>query len=82
MWSVGVLLYSLFSGKVPFQGSTENEYLMSIKNGTIEFAEPIWEQVSEELKNFIVKLLQFDHRKRPSAKDALSDNWFSKVPQK
>lgn len=82
MWSVGVILYTLFSGKVPFSGSSEDEYLRSVKTGTIEFGEPIWSQVSEDLKSFIVKLLQLDPRKRPSAKDALSEKWFSNVPQK
>lgn len=43
IWSVGVILYIMLSGKVPFEGNTEEEIKESIKNtGEIKFDEPIW----------------------------------------
>lgn len=30
MWSIGIVVYEMLTGQLPFQGSSELEYLLSI----------------------------------------------------
>ena len=46
-----------------------------ILDGAFDFNDPVWEEVSEEAKNFISYLLTYDEVKRPSAEEALQHPW-------
>ena len=57
LWSCGVILHILLSGKVPFPGKKEKEILENVANSKLVLDNPIWKQVSEQAKDLIKQLL-------------------------
>uniref|UniRef100_A0A8C9GL60 Calcium/calmodulin-dependent protein kinase n=1 Tax=Piliocolobus tephrosceles TaxID=591936 RepID=A0A8C9GL60_9PRIM len=73
-WSIGVILYLLLSGKLPFPINKNTELDVN-KYYVLNFKEPIWKRVSTSAKNFISRLLEVDVQKRISASEALEHIW-------
>ena len=57
MWSIGVLMYIMLSGYLPFTGSSPNEVFVKILKGQFSFDQPEWENISTESKDLLKKLL-------------------------
>ena len=53
-----------------------------VGRGIYSFEGPEWNQVSNEAKNFIRKMLEFDVDKRISASEAINDPWIKKYSNK
>ena len=67
IWSMGVVLYIMLSGKVPFPGRTEPEIIHNVIKGQFHFNHPAFEQVSDDCKNLIQSCLVKDSDARYSA---------------
>ena len=80
IWSAGILLYLMLSGKKPFKPESKDEACEFLKNAELTFAKPskIWEQVSDEAKDLIGKLLDKNPRNRIAADAALNHPWIQK----
>ena len=78
LWSCGVILYILLCGSPPFYGKNEKEIFQKILDGNVNFKHKIWNKISEDAKNLVIKLLQVDPSQRLSAAEALEDEWFKK----
>ena len=76
LWSCGVILYILLTGKPPFGGS-EDEIIRKIKRGFYDESE--LRLKSEESRNLIKKLLEMNPNNRLSAYEALKHPWFEKT---
>ncbi|MCQ2819073.1 MAG: protein kinase [archaeon] len=74
IWSLGVLLYVILSGNIPFNGNNEKEVSERILKGEFSFKEEEWENISKEAKELISKLLS-PYDKRPNAQEILEDPW-------
>jgi len=83
LWSIGVIMFSMFFGYTPFQkasderlGSIEENRAIKrrIRRGFKRF--PKRGHVSSGAKGLIVKLLQKDTAKRYTAEEALMHPWF------
>ena len=71
VWAIGVLTFLLLRGFYPFNGSDKSEIYSKIKSGEkIHSA-----YFSLQAAHFLNCLLNIDPLKRPSAADALEDDW-------
>jgi len=76
MWSVGVLMYLLLSGRLPFNGPIQHVY-DSISEGKYSLQGSPWNYISDEAKDLLTRLLTVDPEKRLTASQALRHRWLS-----
>lgn len=62
MWSIGVITYVLLSGLSPFAGDNDSETLANVTAGEWDFDDPVFEDISDEAKDFIQDLLVKNQR--------------------
>ena len=79
LWSIGVMLFVMLSGKPPFYDKTDNAIFKKILKCDYNFKDPIWKQVTGTAKNLIKRMLVIDPEKRMSPAEALSDPWFQEI---
>ncbi|NWR76933.1 MYLK3 kinase, partial [Centropus unirufus] len=82
MWSVGVITYMLLSGLSPFLGETDAETMNYVVNCNWDFDAEAFEQLSEEAKDFISRLLVKEKSCRMSATQCLKHEWLNNLPAK
>ena len=78
IWSIGVILYMLLSGKPPFYGRNNEEIYTAVHLGKYSLTIPEMKNVSFQAKNLIQRMLLYNPDKRLSAKQALSHEWIRK----
>ena len=78
MWSCGVILYILLSGRPPFGGENDREIIEKVKIGKYDLSKSPWDKFSTEVKDLIKNLLIMDPNKRYSSEMALSHPWLAK----
>jgi calcium-dependent protein kinase len=76
LWSCGVIMYILLTGRPPFNGINEEEIMKKIKDGVYDMSRYPWGIISEDAKDLIKGLLQVNPKKRFTAKQALEHKWF------
>jgi calcium-dependent protein kinase len=74
---VGVVLYILLCGKVPFPGESNKEIIENVIKGEFNFNHEPFLSVSKESKDLISKLLVTDPKKRYSAEQAFNHPWIA-----
>ncbi|XP_044582261.1 serine/threonine-protein kinase dst2-like isoform X4 [Cotesia glomerata] len=67
MWSIGVICYVLLSGLSPFMGDTDVETMANVTIAKYDFDHEAFNNISEDAKDFIRRLLVKDKEKRISA---------------
>ena len=82
IWSCGVILYILLCGYAPFYGETDEEIYQQVLKGEYDFPKEEWDNVSNEAKNLVKKMIEKNPYKRISALEALQDVWFKNNTKK
>jgi calcium-dependent protein kinase len=82
IWSCGVILYILLSGRPPFGGDDDGEILANISSGIYDLDSTPFNRISKSARDLIKKLLTKDKRKRLSAQEALNHTWFKEKKAK
>ena len=79
MWSLGVILYYLFTKKFPFQGPTKPKLIHSIENCNYNINLGPLKKASDELKDLIHQLFKKNINERISVNEALNHSWFKNL---
>ncbi|EAR82072.2 calmodulin-domain kinase (macronuclear) [Tetrahymena thermophila SB210] len=82
VWSCGVILYILLSGTPPFGGKNELEIMANVEKGQYSLEGDNLKHVSEEAKDLIRQMLEYNPKNRLSASQVLEHKWFSLIEQK
>ena len=77
IWSLGVLLFTMLTGKVPFKATSMPELQKVIISGKYEMSPEIGSQLSAEALDLIKQLLITDPKKRISIPEILVHPWIS-----
>eukprot|EP00978_Attheya_sp_CCMP212_P037059 scaffold172237_cov52-Attheya_sp.AAC.2 len=72
MWSLGVILYILLCGVPPFDVSASIDI---VAEANIQFKGKKWQQISDEAKDLVKRLLLTDPKMRLSVKGACEHEW-------
>lgn len=75
IFSLGIILYILLSGRTPFNGKTQKDLLTKNRECKIAFNEKFWKNVSKPGIQFVLWLTESDPHRRPSANEALEHPW-------
>lgn len=76
MWSLGVIVFILLSGHMPFNGRDEQQ-IERIEQGDYSMKVDEWRGISPEATDFVRSLLNVDPDLRLTAKQALQHPWLS-----
>ena len=76
LWSIGVIMYILLTGRPPFDGNDDDEILENVKKGVFDKSSYPYPLLSSQSKDLIDKLLQYEPKKRISADQAIEHPWF------
>ena len=76
VWSVGVILFIMVTGKRPFRGKCKEEVYNKISSGKYDYKSLNNAKCSEELKDLIKKMIVCDPDKRITIEACLEHIWF------
>ena len=80
MWSLGIIMYLLIGGTMPFVARNQQELFKAIVEGKYSFPDQYWGNVSPDAKDLIRNLLQVNPDHRWTARQALQCSWIRQLP--
>lgn len=76
LWAVGVIAYILLCGFEPFYDERgDQQMFQKILKCNYKFVSPWWDEISQNAKDFVQKLIVLEPEKRLTAKEALDHDW-------
>mmetsp|Transcript_989 Transcript_989/g.3805 ORF Transcript_989/g.3805 Transcript_989/m.3805 type:complete len:203 (-) Transcript_989:84-692(-) len=78
IWSMGVALYILLSAQAPFDAPGNTSLLIrKIKGGVVNFNLPCFRNVSDEVKDLILRMLTVSPDERITVDEMMEHPWFA-----
>ena len=78
IWSMGIILYYMLCGHLPFKGNKEVVIAEKIVNDDLEFNEDEWEVRSKKVRELIISCLKKEPEERITIDEFLNHPWFKK----
>jgi calcium-dependent protein kinase len=78
IWSIGIIVYLMLTGKHPFNAEEGEDLFYEIKNDELDLKPLDKAKSSEEAKDFIKRCLNKDFNKRMTTSQALKHEWINK----
>ena len=78
IWSIGVIMYVIINGYMPFGGKTHEEIIESIKCDKLKFYKNKWGVLSQSAEDLIKCCLEKSPEKRISIDEFINHPWFKK----
>ena len=69
IWSIGVIMFTLLSGRLPFVSDHNETVFHKAIKGDFDFSSTIWDTISEEAKDLIRRMICIDLSKRYTAEE-------------
>ena len=82
LWSCGVIMYILLSGRPPFSGDDDREIMLKVRKGKYDLESAPFDTLSKSGLDLIKNLLEIDPQKRLSASEAIDHLWFKENKSK
>lgn len=77
VFSAGVIMYVMLTGRPLFRGDNVNEILEKNKSCKLEFPAKYWDHISPDAKSLAEGMLKGDPHERLTAAQALKHEWFT-----
>ncbi|TYZ59751.1 hypothetical protein PybrP1_009826 [[Pythium] brassicae (nom. inval.)] len=75
VWSIGVITYILLAGYPPFHDESQPILFRKIRKGKFQYDSPYWDNVSDDAKDFISRMLVVNPKDRATATQLLEHRW-------
>ncbi|KAJ1692446.1 hypothetical protein LUZ63_009144 [Rhynchospora breviuscula] len=75
VWSAGVVIYMMLSGRAPFDGESAADIFEAVLRGNLRFPTRIFGSVSSMAKDLLRRMISRDVTRRFSAEQALEHPW-------
>lgn len=82
VYGVGVVLFHMITGEVPFVGADTYQVMAMNMNGVVSFAHPRWRRVAPAVRDLAERLLHKDPAHRITLKEVLKIPWIGQTHSK
>lgn len=79
MWSLGIVVYLLLRGKLPFSGSTKAKFVSDMRSRPLKLSDDVWKTISPDTIDFVSQLLKKNPKERITSKAALRHAWIHRM---
>ena len=76
VWSIGVIMYIMVTGKQPFSGRSKCDVLNKVRSGKYDIKSLYYSKCSNSVKDLIRKMLVTEPDKRMTVEACLEHSWF------